>query len=1261
MELSKKYKRNVPREIMDELWKEVLFFDPAHCEDFEIDLLKAYAEKHRLECKKREDFVRDDFYRLYSIKSGKKGELSETLPSMVIGHNLPFDLGALSIRSGPSRGENYGGLTLTLQEDRPGVTIKKIGFGKHFYGVHRSRNQRRNHRFVDTMQLGRALLGASVGGGLDAIAKGLGIKEILKGKADYDGPITEEYINYCRNDVNLTWNVFIKLRGLYNKHAFATPIERIFSEASVGKAYLDDLGVKPFLEKNKDFDRRFCGLFMASMYGGRSEVRWRHEIREGMQADFKSQYPTVNALMQLQRFNVAASVVAGTSGAAVQFLRAVTLEDLQKPEAWPNLCGVALVRPKTGDILPVRTVYEKEIDQDGAPTVMSMQQIGDNEIESGPPAVWTFADIIASKIRTGRCPEILQATVLVAQKVQGGLKPKKYFGDDQYNIDLKRDDLFQRFIEVRSTIKNRPDFKTNSELKPMEQGIKLCSNATSYGALVQFDIDERKKKQGTWVYYGFNRMRKTARSPKLAEDGRNEISGYKVEKPGKWFAPWGPLIPAGGRLLLAIAEKLALDRGIRHAFADTDSMFFVRPDDMERNEFQRRVGEIAGPIGWFQALNPYTGNDPIFNIEDVNFKIKCDKENNVVRDEKGNGKLDKGSLEPLYFFGVSAKRYALANRGGNGEWIIRKASGHGLAHITASDYASEKHLHPAAPFAVEKEDASPLWFGVKGAWKEGELCHGRNPRLFCDLWRLAFEKTEAYTPEDGDFEGYLRAELRDAVGAMPGLKQRQMLQTAVSSRDEWLTLQKLPALRAFMFFNMLPKPESDAFFSAEDFRTNKLREDLLKTSFYTSGGKDARALTLSKYREKGRGKEGLYRRDNNEFPDEMFNEQKYGLHFQTISEALDDYFTHAETKSRGERGYLKRQRLVILDQEYIGKETNSLIDEDILEAQELDRDDLPVVRITRDALNVDLLKSFGAGPLSSALGVSQDAVRKRLFQNSRFGNKTMARLRASIEVDDDGKTRLVPQLFATEDEKIARRVHRQLQLMNAGPQGPLSLQEIEEQLGAQLTSKEARSALRHRLPLMWEGRPLIKDMLSDEIVQAIAKASGAELAAAKSAKRRDAVPKHKQIAERAKRAKQGRERRFAPFQPLERQLETAAAANEPVLGDELMEIVLRELLAKYGVPFTHEAAGAFYREHGPEVLSALKSTMTHTTVDNAVLEAQAFFDQRLAKRAIRKEQGRLRVARHRARSRISDKGSQPADDSVESAAGNSRLGDDGTK
>jgi hypothetical protein len=343
---------------------------------------------------------------------------------------------------------------------------------------------------------------------------------------------------------------------------------------------------------------------------------------------------------------------------------------------------------------------------------------------------------------------------------------------------------------------------------------------------------------------------------------------------------------------------------------------------------------------------------------------------------------------------------------------------------------------------------------------------------------------------------------------------------------------------------------------------------------------------------------------------------------------LDEYFTHAETKSRGKRGYLKRQRLVILDREYIGKETNPLIDEDILEAQELDWDDLPVVRITREKLNVDLLKSLGAPALSKALGLSEDAVRKRLFQNLRFSNETMARLRGSIEVDDRGRARLVPQPFGTEDEQLARRVRRQLQVMNEGPSGPLPLSEIEERIKAHLTNKEAQRALHHRLPLMWAGRPLIRDKRSDEIVKAIAGASGAELAAAKKSKRKEAVPRDRRNAERALRTKRARASRFAPFQPLQLQL---AVADGPVLGDELMEIVWENLLAKHGVAFTHEDAGEFLRKYDREVLSALRSTMTHTTLDNALSESQAFFEARLKKREVRKEQGRLRTRKSRER------------------------------
>jgi hypothetical protein len=202
-----------------------------------------------------------------------------------------------------------------------------------------------------------------------------------------------------------------------------------------------------------------------------------------------------------------------------------------------------------------------------------------------------------------------------------------------------------------------------------------------------------------------------------------------------------------------------------------------------------------------------------------------------------------------------------------------------------------------------------------------------------------------------------------------------------------------------------------------------------------------------------------------------------------------------------------------------------------------------------------------------------------------------------------------------------------------------------------------KSASLKRVALRSGIQALIKDKLSDEIVKAIDTASGAKLAAAKKAKRKEAVSKDRQNAERLVRKTRARKRRFAPFQPLENQL----SRDEASFGDELMEIVLRELLAKHGVPFTHEAAGAFYRELGPEVLRALKSTMTHTTVDNAVLEAQAFFDERVAKGVIRKQQGSLRVARHRARSRISDKGNQPVDSLVEGTTGDRGLSDDSTE
>ena len=60
----------------------------------------------------------------------------------------------------------------------------------------------------------------------------------------------------------------------------------------------------------------------------------------------------------------------------------------------------------------------------------------------------------------------------------------------------------------------------------------------------------------------------------------------------------GLLIPAGGRLLLAIGERLATDRKLISVFDDTDSMAFADyHKHYSRKEFREKVKEITD---WFQ-------------------------------------------------------------------------------------------------------------------------------------------------------------------------------------------------------------------------------------------------------------------------------------------------------------------------------------------------------------------------------------------------------------------------------------------------------------------------------------------------------------------------------------------------------------------------------------------------------------------------------------------------------------------------------------
>jgi hypothetical protein len=191
----KKRHRTVARADMDAQRSEGIFYNPKTCTKTEIATMRAYAGERGLSFITLEDFLYKVFFRIYYLKRWQEGEPPQTLPMLVIGHNLPFDLGRLARRAGPSKGSNYGGLTLTLAEKRASIAIKKLGFGKHLFKANQDWSRRSNLQFLDTQQLGRAMLGPG-NSSIKGMLRSLKIDDETKGEADYESPITPEYIEY---------------------------------------------------------------------------------------------------------------------------------------------------------------------------------------------------------------------------------------------------------------------------------------------------------------------------------------------------------------------------------------------------------------------------------------------------------------------------------------------------------------------------------------------------------------------------------------------------------------------------------------------------------------------------------------------------------------------------------------------------------------------------------------------------------------------------------------------------------------------------------------------------------------------------------------------------------------------------------------------------------------------------------------------------------------------------------------------------------
>jgi hypothetical protein len=561
---------------------------------------------------------------------------------LIIGFNLPFDISRIATGHTYGKGSMKGGFSFELAEGRPNLRVKHLSQRAafiNFAGKHSSDRNPDRGFFVDVKTLAAALTSQSHS--LESLSTLL--NTIQKSPLDdYDGPLTPEMVAYCGTDVQATWECFAKLAERYEAYGLnQTGLHDLYSEASLGKAYLQAMNVVPWRQAQPDFPPEMIGRIMSTYYGGRAEVHIRREITPVIHCDFLSMYPTVCTLMGLWRYVIAAGITTRDATAEIRELVASCERDeLRDPAAWRELDCIVQVSPDE-DIFPVRAQYQPD----------QPATIGLNCVTSAAPMWFTLADVLASKLLSGKTPQIVSAVRFQPKAPQAGLTSIMLEG---VQIEPAKDDFYRLLIDQRRRIQAAEDAAPEAEkpaLKAGQQSLKILANSTSYGIFVEVNVKPLDRPKVV-VCYDFTGV------------GRKMTAG-KTEEPGRYYHPLlGALITGAARLMLALAERNAIDQGLDWAFCDTDSLAIANTSGLPTAEFVRRVEVVRE---WFSALNPYEVKGSILQLEKVNFPAG---EHN-----------DLAKCRPVNCLAISAKRYVLFDRGDKGSPDIRKATAHGLGHM----------------------------------------------------------------------------------------------------------------------------------------------------------------------------------------------------------------------------------------------------------------------------------------------------------------------------------------------------------------------------------------------------------------------------------------------------------------------------------------------------------------------------------------------------------------------------------------------------
>jgi hypothetical protein len=514
-----------------------------------------------------------------------------------------------------------------------------------------------------------------------------------KQKVKRHGLVTPKYIEYNRRDVLATCELTEKLLAEYELHPVPLQVTKAYSPASIGKAYLEAMGIVPILARMPNFPKRYLGYAESAFFGGRASAHVRKVPVPVVYTDFLSQYSTVNVLMGLWNFVTASEirVIEDAREELGALLREVTPGWLLDQSNWKRLAGFARIIPD-GDVLPLRAKYGG-----------NDWQIGVNYIHasSGDPndALWySWPDLVASVLLSGKQPRIVEAFTIEPVGKAEGLQPIAFRG--QVPIDPRSQDFFKAVIEERNRLASRTDLE-KSERDRLKRSLKTFGSATSYGIFAQMDRKESTKKIKL-TCYGI-------------EAESYECTVKHPESPGEFcFPPLASLITGGSHLLLAMLERLVTDRGGTYAMEDTDSMAIVaskrgglipcaggpyRTKDGREAIRALKWTDVDEIVELLDRLNPYDRNA----VEGTILKIESDNFDPKTKHQR-----------QLWCLAISAKRYALFLRGRDGEpALLRKKvnngddgedrwSEHGLGHL----------LNPSDPTGDDRSWIAQAWLGI---------------------------------------------------------------------------------------------------------------------------------------------------------------------------------------------------------------------------------------------------------------------------------------------------------------------------------------------------------------------------------------------------------------------------------------------------------------------------------------------------------------------------------------------------------------------